>query len=273
MNWRAIRALISKDLMIVRQSRAVMIPIIIVPVLLVLVLPAGLSLLFSSESLMGDISQDMALFVENMPERVLNEVQVFETQTQQMLYLFMVYQFAPLFLIVPMMMANVLAADSFAGEKERKTLEALLYTPATDLELYTGKLLMAWLPALAVTLLSGLLYAIVVNVFAYPLMGQIFFPPLMWVILIIWVAPATAGLGLAVMVMVSSRVSSFQEAYQLGGVIVIPVVVLLLSQLSGLLYLSTELLIVGGLFVWLLDAVLLWYGARSFERSELIARL
>jgi ABC-type Na+ efflux pump permease subunit len=41
------------------------------------------------------------------------------------------------------MVSSVLAADSFAGEKERKTLEALLYTPTTDRELFTAKLLEA----------------------------------------------------------------------------------------------------------------------------------
>ena len=39
------------------------------------------------------------------------------------------YLLAPLFLIVPLMVSAVLAADAFAGEKERKTLESLLHLP------------------------------------------------------------------------------------------------------------------------------------------------
>ena len=39
------------------------------------------------------------------------------------------YLLAPLFLIVPLMVSAVLAADAFAGEKERRTLEALLHLP------------------------------------------------------------------------------------------------------------------------------------------------
>ena len=39
------------------------------------------------------------------------------------------YLLAPLFLIVPLMVSAVLAADAFAGEKERKTLERLLHLP------------------------------------------------------------------------------------------------------------------------------------------------
>ena len=39
------------------------------------------------------------------------------------------YLLAPLFLIVPLMVSAVLAADAFAGEKERRTLESLLHLP------------------------------------------------------------------------------------------------------------------------------------------------
>ena len=46
------------------------------------------------------------------------------------------YMFAPFFLIIPLMVSSILAADSIVGEKERNTLEGLLYTPLTDQELY-----------------------------------------------------------------------------------------------------------------------------------------
>ena len=36
---------------------------------------------------------------------------------------------APLFLIVPLMVSAVMAADAFAGEKERRTMETLLHLP------------------------------------------------------------------------------------------------------------------------------------------------
>ena len=89
----------------------------------------------------------------------------------------------------------------------------------------------------------------------------------------LWVSPAAAGLGLATMVLVSSRASSFQEAYQLGGLVVLPVVALMLGQLAGVVYLSTGLLIIVGLALWIVDTMLLWYGASTFQRSEIIARL
>lgn len=84
-------------------------------------------------------------------------------------------------------------------------MEALLYTPTTDRELFLAKLLSAWLPALAVDLGGFILYAIVANPAGWGLMGGLFFPNWTWIVLVIWVAPAVAGLGLGTMVLVSSK--------------------------------------------------------------------
>src|SRR5690606_20505744 len=161
----------------------------------------------------------------------------------------------------------------FAGEKERKTLEALLYTPTSDGELYFAKVLSPWLAALGVTILALIGYSIVVNFVASPIVGRIFFPNLMWIALTLWVSPAAAGLGLGVMVLVSSRVNTFQEAYQLGGVVVVPILLLLFGQLGGVIFFSLPFVLFVGLVLWLIDLALLWFGARVFARSELLSRL
>jgi len=72
-------------------------------------------------------------------------------QTQSGIVLLIGYLFAPFFLIMPLMFSTVIAAESFAGERERKTIEALLYTPATDTELFLGKVLAAFTPAVLIT--------------------------------------------------------------------------------------------------------------------------
>jgi ABC-2 type transport system permease protein len=180
---------------------------------------------------------------------------------------------APMFLIVPVMVASVIAADSFAGEKERKTLEALLYTPTSDREVFVAKLLSAWLPAMAVALAGFLLYAVTVNMVSWPTMGRIFFPNLMWLALVLWVVPAAAGLGLGSMVLVSIRAQGFQDAYQIGGVIVLPIVLLVFGQVAGVMYFSVGVVLLLGLLFWLVDGLLLWFGSRSFHRGRLIIRI
>ena len=147
--------------------------------------------------------------------------------------LLLVYLFAPMYLIVPLMVASVIAADAFAGEKERRTLEALLYTPTTDRELLVGKLLVGFVPALAVAWGGFLLYAGVANAAAWPVMGQIFFPtPCGGCWRCGWHPPSPPS-GLGATVLVSARVNTFQEAYQIGGVVVLPIVVLVVGQATG----------------------------------------
>ena len=174
-----------------------------------------------------------------------------------------------MYLILPLMVASVIAADSFAGEKERKTMEALLYTPTTDRELLAAKLLSAWVPAIVVSWGGFVIYSIVANIAGWSVMGRIWFPNWTWVILALWVAPAIAGVGLGATVIVSARVNTFQEAYQLGALVILPVLLLVVGQATGVIYLQTVFVLLLGLFFWLVDAVLIWLGARSFRRTEL----
>lgn len=270
-NWRSIRAIAERDLRIILRSKSVILPIVLVPMILLVILPGAIGFLTPLMDAPGELD-DIRQFLEMMPPSM---AAIFEqyTPAQTIVVFALVYMFAPLFLVLPLMTASTIAAGSFAGEKERKTLEALLYTPTTDTELIVGKLLASWVPALLVTLVGFVLYAIVANVSAWQTMGAIFFPNAMWLVLVLWMAPAAAGLGLATMVLVSSKVSTFQDAYQLGGMVVLPILMLVFGQLAGVIYLSPVFVFVAGLGLWIVDAVILWFAVKTFRRTEIIARL
>lgn len=271
-NRRAIMAIIRKDLKVTLQNKGVTIPLVVVPLVMLIVLPgfAGLVPLLGEGP--GSALADLQLMLERMPPGLTERLAHYDP-LQQIVVLSLVYFLAPMYLIVPLMVASVIAADSFAGEKERKTLEALLYTPTTDQELLLGKLLAAWLPAVAVALLGFVGYSLVANIAAWPVMGQIFFPPAMWFVLALWVAPAVAGLGLVITVLISARAEGFQDAYQLGAILVLPLVMLVVGQGAGVIYFSLSLVLLLGLVLWLLDLILLWWGSRTFRRAELFSRL
>lgn len=272
MNWRAIWTIVRKDLKMVVQSRFVLLPIILVPVLILIVLPGVIVLVSTNADMTSSNMNDIKTFLDNLPADLLSEFGTL-TETQQLIVAIVLYFFAPFYLIVPLMVASVIAADSFAGEKERKTLEALIYTPTTDAELFVGKTLSALIPAVVVSLVGFVGYGLVANVLAWPIMERVFFPNLAWIVLVIWVTPAAAGLGLSAMVVVSSKVRTFQEAYQLGGMVVIPIVLLVLGQVGGVIYFSVQLVLLIGLILWVIDLGLLWYGVKTFRRGELIAQL
>jgi len=274
MNTRFLRAIVRKDLLTMLQNRGVWLPIVILPVILLVIMPLALILAPTAVNvnMPGSMMQQLDLFMRNMPDTLRQQVAGLTPQ-QTYVLLFTVYFFAPFFLIIPLMVSSVTAADSFAGEKERKTLEALLYTPASDTELFMGKVLTALAPALAVSWSSFILYGIVVNAAGAHIMGRLFFPTTMWLALILWVVPAAAALGLSVMVLVSTKVKSFQEANQIGGMVVLPILLLVFAQAGGLLYFSLPVALAVGAVLWVIDAVLIFFGIKTFARGELIARL
>jgi ABC-2 type transport system permease protein len=272
MNWRAIQAIVRKDLKVVFQNKGVSIPLVVVPVIFLVILPGLAALAPLAQDMPGTPFAGMDNFLATMPEGLRQAVAGYD-EMQSIVILALVYFLAPMYLILPLMVASVIAADSFAGEKERKTMEALLYTPTTDLELFVAKLLSAWLPAIGVAWGGFLLYAVVANVAAWPLMGRIFFPNVMWVVLALWVAPAIAGVGLGFTVLVSVRAETFQEAYQLGAIVVLPILLLVVGQATGVLYFHSALVLLLGLGFWIVDAGLLWLGGHVFRRSEMATRI
>jgi ABC-2 type transport system permease protein len=196
MNVRAILAIVEKDLRVVSQSKGVMIPLLVVPLLVSILMPAILGVLprviapsgLSTRGNFGELMQQMPPeFQAHLAG--YNELQMFTVVT-------LVYYLAPMYLMLPLMVSSVIAADSVAGEKERKTLEALLYTPTSDTELFVAKVLAAWAPAVAVAWIGFAVYSITANWAAYPVMGTALFPNPLWIWLAVWVAPAVAGLGL-----------------------------------------------------------------------------
>lgn len=272
MNWRAVWAIMRKDLRVVVQNKGVVLPIVILPAVLFVALPLLVTLLPAAFDSTGASSGDLQELLAMVSPGLRAQLQGLDPDAAGAVF-FLVYMLAPLFLIVPIMVSNVIAADSFVGEKERKTLEALLYTPTTDGELLTGKLLAAWLPALAVSLLGYGLYSITANLAASQMVGEALFPNLVWSVMVAWVAPAAAAFGLTSMMLVSARAKTFQDAYQTGSLVVLPVLILLLSQAVGVIYFSVWLTLLLGLVFWIVSLALLIYGIRTFHRTELIAQL
>jgi ABC-2 type transport system permease protein len=272
MNWRAVFAIIRKDLKVVLQNKSVLLPIVIIPLVLFVVLPWMAAFAPHLVNLAGVSFDQLDELLARMPAGFQASLAGFNMD-QKVVVFFLVYMLAPIFLILPLMVASIIAADSFAGERERKTLEALLFSPTTDRELFIAKLLSAWLPAIGVALIGFLIYAIMANAAGWTVMGRLFFPNLMWLVLVFWVVPAVAGLGLGVMVLVSVRAQGFQDAYQLGSVVVVPVLLLVFGQVLGIMVFSIPVVFLLGLGVWLLNGLLLWLGNRAFQRGRLIARV
>ena len=270
MNHRAIFAIIRKDLMVVRQNKNIVIPIIIISAIFFVVLPWVIGLSPTLIQGMGEKVSSLEGYLARMPAGMQQEMAGF-TFSQKIIVFVLMYMLLPFFLIIPLMVATLVAADSFAGEKERKTLEALLYTPTTDRELFIAKILSGWLVSIAVAMGGFVIYAINANAVAWPLLQRIFFPNAMWFVMIIWVVPALSGLGVGVMVVISARAQGFQDANQMSGFVVLPIIALFYAQMAGAIFINITILVLIGLIIWLMTGVLIWLGSRTFHRNRLLA--
>ena len=265
-DWRAVGAVLRRDLQAVGRSKAVMLPMLLVPVLLLVLLPMSVGLAANGDSL------DVDRFLDLLPGRLAAPI-IGLPENERLVILVLGYLVAPLFLIVPLMVSAVLAGDAFAGEKERKTLEAILHLPLRDRDLYIGKLLVGFLPSVAVSWIGFVLFCIVANAAAWPTMHRLFLPTRLWAIVIFWIAPAVAAVGLGIMVRVSVRVNNTQEAQQLGGAVVLPLVILAVGQTTGLLLAGPAVAFGVGTVLWAVAGVLNVRGARAFTRDRMAARL
>ena len=274
MNWRSIWAIARKDLMEVRQNKAAWGPAIAVPLIFAIIMPLFLIMMprfipvEDLERELGDIDN----LLKNLPPSVgaiFNGLKL-----EQMFVLYMTsFMLAPLFLIMPLMFSSVVGSDSFVGERERKTLEALLYSPATDMELFLGKVLAAVIPAIGLSWITYLVYIVVVNAASFNMFERIWFPLPTWWPLMFWLTPALALLGISATVLISSRVKTFMEAYQLSASLVVFVLAIVIGQVTGVLYLGVGTVMIVGTVIWIIDAILIRISIRQFKRSMLITKL
>lgn len=273
MNWRAVGALARKDLREVRLNKVAWIPAAIVPMVIVVLLPLAFILaptLFATSAPTPDSAANVQTLTSLVPTSMVSELHGLN-DAQRWIVFSTGFVSAPMLLLLPLMFSSIAGADSFVGERERKTLEALLYTPATDSELFLGKVIASVVPALLLTWLSFVVYATVVNIAGWRIMQRVWFPTAAWWPLMLWVAPAIATLGMAAAVLISSRVSTFMEAYQLTGTLVVIVLALVVAQATGVLSLSVPVTLLVGVALWAVDAVLVWLGVRLFSRGAVKA--
>lgn len=272
MNWGAVWAIARKDTLLALRTRAVALPLIIVPLVLMVGVPVLVGLISGMAAQMSVPTSDMQELTQALPPG-LGEQYAGLSEVQAGYLYFIVYLFAPMYLVLPLMASSVVAADSFAGEKERKTLEALVYTPTTDRELLFAKILGGWIPGSLVGFVGFAVYVVVANIMAWYVAGRIVLPNPLWLLLAFWVGPAAAAFGLGVTVIASSRVNTFQEAYQIGSLVVLPVVLLVVGQAAGAFILSNWLVALLGLVLWVLNVIIFVIAAATFRRTALMARL
>jgi ABC-type Na+ efflux pump permease subunit len=243
-------------------------PILILPLIFCILLPTMILLIPESQSSASEVGGLISI----LPDVVRAEIAGFNAN-QTIAYMMLTFVFMPFFLIIPAMASSVISSDSFAGVKERKTIEGLLATPLTDGELMLGKMMVAFVPSMIVTILSFVVYTGLVDFLGFPLFGRFILPTINWILVIFLLAPAVAVAGIAVTVTVSARVKGFREAQQLSVLIIVPIMGLVVGQALGVLLLVPEVIIILFVIFIIVDAIILRIGLGMFDREEILSRI
>lgn len=262
-------ALMRKDWRELASNKQVMAPLVIVPLMFVVIIPTVVILLGKNPAIIASIN-GMQAFLDNLPGGLVPDGYSAE---QTMIYAVIVYFMAPFFLLIPVMVASMTASSSIVGEKERRTIEGLLYTPLTDRELVLGKVLVSVIPAVAIAWASFLVYAVLVNSLAGDLLGGLFFPTWTWMVIVLALVPLVAFLATCLIVAVSGRSTTMQGAQSAAVLIILPVIGLVVGQATGLLLFDTSIALIAATALLIVDVVVFVVASGNIRRERILTRL
>lgn len=258
-----IRTIIRKEWAEIFKNRMVLYTISFLP-LVMTALPLGI--LFSMRGEMGAASA-----MGDMPAQ-FNAFCPPELSSGDCFQVFLVSQFMIMFMLLPLAIPAAIASYSIVGEKTTRSLEPLLATPISTLELLAGKSLAAVIPAVLMTDIAFGIYALGAFIL---IPNRALLAALMdarWLLAIFIVGPLMAIMAVNFSVMISSRVNDPRVAEQLSMVVIIPVLGFFFGQISGLFVINRQIIIWTALVLSLLDAGLVYLAVRLFQRETILTR-
>lgn len=222
-----------------------------------------------------DISYVIRSNLENTTRinSALNGCVIIGEESEAETYLGIFVESLIIFIILsPAIIPTVIASYSFVGEKLNKSLEPLLATPTTDLELLAGKSLSIFLPSMLVTWISFIPFVVLVDLITEPVLGYYILPNPTWVIASFALAPLVCLLSISANVLISARVTDVRASQQLGSLVVLPIVIFFIVAIAGLVTLDPYCMTVFTSIVAAIDAVIVYLSLKVFRREEILIR-
>ncbi len=147
---------------------------------------------------------------------------------------FAVQQFLVFFLLMPAYIPLSIATFSIIGEKQARSLEPVLAAPIRTVELLAGKAVAALVPGVLAGWATYVVFVALASIVYGPaLFGVV--TDASWLAGVFLLGPAVGLSSVVAGVIVSARVNDPRVAQQIGGVIIVPIVVLVLVQATGTL--------------------------------------
>jgi ABC-2 type transport system permease protein len=260
---KKIKTILIKEWMEVFKNKMVIFTVAFLPLMMVTI---PLSILYSTR---GSAS---ALTAGQLPDAISQQLCPSGLTGSECFQVYMVSQFMLLFMLIPVVIPGVIAAYSIVGEKTTRSLEPLLATPITTIELLVGKCLAAVIPAIITTYGAYAIFTLGASILvSNKTLLSAFFEP-RWLIAILVVGPLLAILATTFALMVSSRVNDPRVAEQISMVIIIPVMAGFFGQVSGLFVLNTQLISIVAFLMLALDVLMIYLASQVFDRESILTR-
>ena len=166
----------------------------------------------------------------------------------------------------PISFSLVIALETFAGERERRSLEPLLMAPLTDARLYLSKVVGSLLPPMLAAYLGIGVYLLGL----YIVKGWT--PPAELLALVFLLTTMEGCVMVAGAVVVSSQTTSVRAANLLASFIIIPAALLVQVEAMIMFYANYDVLWWIVLFLMVVTVILVRMGVHTFNREELLGR-
>jgi ABC-type transport system involved in multi-copper enzyme maturation permease subunit len=178
----------------------------------------------------------------------------------------------PFFLLIPGLIPTVIASDSFAGEKERKTMESLILLPLSKSELIIGKVLTSFVPSIIINFICFGINGFVVNMLLLPFLeGNILiFLDSSFLLIVCLMSPILAFLNILISTIISSRSRSLKNAQSINGALVVPILSFLFIQMFNPTFLSPISIIIISLILGGVSLLFIDLGNRLLDIEKLI---
>jgi len=262
-----LHALLWKEAQDLARTRAAVMPALLM--MLTLLLPFGIAIgipLVTGDSMVDDSDVTKALAVARRHWPAVTSL-----SPEAAVQAFFFHQFLMFVVLVPVSGSMSLAAYSVIGEKQARTLEPLLATPATTGEILLAKVLAAFVPALALEAVAAAIYLGGVAVFAQPgVFGAL--ATLQTALTLLVLGPLATLIGLQIVVIASSRVRDPRTAQQFGTLIVLPLVAVLVAQGAGVFWLTVPMTVIAAVVLVIVWVLLVLFGIAIFEREQILTK-
>ena len=241
----AMYAIIKKDFRGVASNRRLFSALLIVPLVLTIIWP---SIFIITIHFVPD-DPDVTKLLSLLPEAARMESLELTISSIILNYILPVF-----FLMIPIMSASIMAASTFAGEKERHTLETLLYCPLTLKQIFQAKVWASFLLSMIVSLISFAAMFLVIETELLFLAGRMLIPSVSWLVVMLLLSPAISLIAVTLIVRGSAKAQSVEESQQSAVFLIVPLILLVAGQFTGVLLMSVWVL----LFLSVVCAILAW---------------